>query len=161
MPGIVERLAVLIDERLLPERRRINLNVRAPKRVANQPPITQDISRAGRPLPLAKYLDEREQADPSWAGVRKSFAPYFGMMMQVLKKRRLQEEGGEALYVEQNHRAQLLYTEHDRELMEEAWQMMAAHREDLVSRSPAPAALPAPPPAVPRVLAMLQGGGGV
>ena len=47
--------------------------------------------------------------------------------------------------------------------MEEAWRMTTAHREELVSRSAAsvvaPAALPAPaPPAVPRVLAMLQGG---
>ena len=46
--------------------------------------------------------------------------------------------------------------------MEEAWRMTTAHREELVRRSPAPVipvALPAPaPPAVPRVLAMLQGG---
>ena len=35
-------------------------------------------------------------------------------------KRKLQEQGGEALYVEQNHRAQLLYTETDRTLMREA-----------------------------------------
>ena len=38
-----------------------------------------------------------------------------------------------------------------------ALQITAAHREDLVSRRAAPAALPAPPP-VPRVLALLQGG---
>ena len=69
---------------------------------------------------MAKYLDEREDADLSWGGVRKSFAPSFGMMMQVLKKRKLHEQGGEALYVEQNHRAQLLYTETDRTLMGEA-----------------------------------------
>ena len=42
------------------------------------------------------------------------------MMMQVLKKRKLHEQGGEALYVEQNRRAQLLYTETDRTLMGEA-----------------------------------------
>jgi len=39
--------------------------------------------------------------------------------------------------------------------------MAQAHREDLVNRSAAPvapAALPAPVPAMPRVLAMLQGG---
>ncbi len=80
------------------------------------------------------------------------------MLVQVLKKKKLKDEGRPAVYVEQNARPQLLYTEDDRELMEEAWAMTAAHREDLVSRSPAPAALPAPAaPAVPRVLAMLQG----
>ena len=36
--------------------------------------------------------------------------------------------------MEQNHRAQMLYTEEDRELMEEAWQLTAAHREDLTGR---------------------------
>ena len=65
------------------------------------------------------------------------------------------------LQLEHNQRPQLLYTEEDRELMEEAWAMTAAHREDLVSRSVVPvarAALPAPAsPAVPRVLAMLRG----
>jgi hypothetical protein len=54
--------------------------------------------------------------------------------------------------VEQNHRAQLLYTLEDRDLMQSAWELTAAHREDLMSRS---AAVAVPPP-VPRVLAMLQ-----
>ena len=84
------------------------------------------------------------------------------MLVQVLKKKKLKEEGRPAVYIEQNQSPQLLYTEEDRELMEEAWTMTAAHREDLVSRaSPAavaPAALPSPAPALPRVLAMLQGG---
>ena len=109
------------QERLDRDRQRINLNVRARKRPsAHDTPIARDISGAGRPLPLAKYLDEREEADPSWGGVRKSLTPFFGMMMQVLKKRKLHEQGGEALYVEQNHRARLLYTETDRALMAEA-----------------------------------------
>jgi hypothetical protein len=41
-------------------------------------------------------------------------------------------------------------TEHDRALMQEAWDMMAAHREELVTRMGAPAeALPAPPAPAP------------
>ena len=48
----------------------------------------------------------------------------------------------------------MLYTESDRPLMEAAWQMMEAHREDLVRRAGGQ-----PPPAaaggVPHVLAML------
>ena len=98
----------------------------------------------GRPFPVAKFLDQKEREDPT-----------FGMLVQVVKKRKLKEEGRPAVYVEQNQRPQILYTEDDRELMEEAWTMTAAHREDLVSRSDAPVALPAP--AVPRILAMLQG----
>ena len=79
------------------------------------------------------------------------------MLVQVLKKRKLKDEGRPAVYVEQNQRPQLLYTEGDRDLMDEAWTMTAAHREDLVSRSTAPAALPAAVAPMPRVLAMLQG----
>ena len=84
-----------------------------------------------RPLPLARFLDEKEGADRSWARVRRSFSPCFGMVMQVLKKKRLTEEGVRPTYVEQNHRAQLLYTEEDRSLMEEAWELTTAHREEL------------------------------
>jgi hypothetical protein len=56
----------------------------------------------------------------------------------------------------------MLYRESDRKLMEEAWAMATAHREDLLNRSASAPALPAPalpapvPPAVPRVIAMLQ-----
>ena len=38
------------------------------------------------------------------------------------------------MYIEQNHRPQLLYTQDDLELMEEAWQLTYAHREDLAGR---------------------------
>ena len=135
----------------------MNLNVRAPKRpLPRDPPIARSIAGAGRPFPVAKFLDEREREDPTWRETRRSFAPTFGMLVQVLKKTKLKEEGRPGVYVEQNARAQLLYTDEDRHLMEEAWGMSAAHREDLVSRSTTSAALPAPAPAVPRVLAMLQ-----
>ena len=108
VPGIIDKLAALIDERLLHDRQRINLNVRAPKRVANQPPISRDvrdISGAGRALPLAKYLDQKQTEDPSWHGIRKSLVPFFGMQMAVLKKRKLRQDGSDGIYVEQNHRA--------------------------------------------------------
>ena len=52
------------------------------------------------------------------------------MQVQVLKKNKLREQGKAAVYVEQNSRPQLLYAEDDRELMEEAWQLTAAHRND-------------------------------
>ena len=148
-----------IQERLGQGPQRVNLNVRAPKRpLPRDPPIARSIAGAGRPFPVAKFLDEREREDPTWRETRRSFAPTFGMLVQVLKKKKLKDEGRPAVYVEQNQRPQLFYTEADRELMEEAWTVTEAHREDLVSRSAAPAALPAPAPAVPRVLAMLQGG---
>ena len=51
--------------------------------------------------------------------------------------------------------AQLFYAESDRLLMDEAWEMLAAHREDLVTRVGGAAPLPALP-AVPPVLALLQ-----
>ena len=77
----------------------------------------------------------KEREDPSWNAVRRSFAPAFSMLVQVLKKKKLKEEGGSAVYVEQNHRPQLLYTTEDREIMEAAWELTTAHREDLAGRS--------------------------
>ena len=163
IPGIVARLTAHIDERLAQDRQRVNLNVRAPKRSSPyDPPITRNVAGVGRPLPLAKFLDEKAAADSSWCEVRRSLTPFFGMQMQILKKRKLRSEGAQAIYVEQNHRPQLLFTEGDRELMEEAWEMMSAHREELVARlrgpAPAVAALPAAPVplAVPRVIQMLR-----
>ena len=102
--------------------------MRAPKR-ARDPPIAGDISGAGRPLPLAKFLDQMEREDASWKRARRSFAPTFGMLMQVLKKQKLREQGAAPIYVEQLARAQLLYTEEDRALFERAWAMSEAHRE--------------------------------
>ena len=128
-----EQILARIYETLEHDRSRVNLNVRAPKRAAPYDhPIARDIAKAGRPLPVAKFLDQKEREDPAWRATRKSFAPTFGMLVQILKKNRLKLEGQPPVYVEQNHRPQLLYTEADRDLMEEAWQLTSAHREDLV-----------------------------
>ena len=135
LPVVVDRLTAHIDERLahLESRQRVNLNVRAPKRSSpHNAPIARNI--VGRPFPLARFLDEKEREDATWQGARRSFAPAFGTVVQVLKKKRLREDGVQPIFVEQNHRAQLLYTEDDRELMEEAWLLTKAHREDLAGR---------------------------
>ena len=105
-----------IQERLGRDHQHVNLNVRAPKRpLPRDPPIARDIAGAGRPFPVATFLDTEEREDPTWRETRRSFAPTFGMLIQVLKKKKLKEEGRPAVYVEQNQRAQLLYTEEDRE----------------------------------------------
>ena len=44
---------------------------------------------------------------------------------------RIKADGAQGIYVEQNHRPQLLYTDQGRPLMEEAWALTEAHREDL------------------------------
>ena len=156
VPVVIDKLSSYIDERLaqLGTRQVVNLNVRAPKRPASQlPQIACDISGAGRPFPIARFLDEKEREDASWKNVRKSFAPAFGMLTQVLKKKKLRDEGRQGVYVEQNHRAQMLYTEEDRELMEQAWELTAAHREDLAGRRGEPLAAV---PGRPSVIALLQ-----
>ena len=133
-----------IQERLDEDRTRVNLNVRAPKRAApHQPQIARDLVGAGRPFPVSRYLDEKEREDPTWAVARRSYAPAFSMTVQVLKKKKLREEGKAAVYVEQNHRPQLMYTEEDRCVFEEAWEMTTAHREDLAGRPGNPQAAPA------------------
>ena len=150
LPGMLDKLTAHIDERLghLEGRQRVNLNVRAPKRPAPYDvPIAQSIAGAGRPLPLAKFLDEKERLGPSWRAVRRSFAPTFGMVMTVLKKKQLKDAGRQPIYVEQNHRPQLLYTENDRALMENAWALSAAHRESL-SGGPRVAIADSRPPSV-------------
>ncbi len=130
-----EEMLARIHERLEHDRARVNLNVRAPKRASpHNPPITREIAVA--PFPIARFLDEKEQEDNTWGGVRRSFAPSFGMQVQILKKRKLRADGERPTYIEQNHRAQLYYTLADRPLMEEAWEMTAAHREELAGRCP-------------------------
>ena len=64
------------------------------------------------------------------------------MVVQILKKNKLAEQGAQPIYVEQNHRPQLLYTEEDRALVSEAWSMTAAHRSDLAGRQTQAVALP-------------------
>jgi len=151
------QLLARIHERLEQDRQRVNLNVRAPKRAApHQPQIARDIAGAGRPFPVARFLDQKEREDPTWKCARRSFVPTFGMQVQVLKKKKLKEEGKVAVYVEQNHRAQLLYTEDDRELMEEAWQLTTAHREDLAGGPGNPQAAPVAQDR-PSVMDMLRG----
>ena len=156
VPVMIDKLSSYIDERLahMGTRAVVNRNVRAPKRPASQlPQIACDISGAGRPFPIAKFLDQKEREDPTWSTARKSFAPAFGMLTQVLKKRKLRDDGRQGVYVEQNHRAQMIYTEDDRELMEQAWELSAAHREDLAGRCPHP---PAALQDKPSVIALLQ-----
>ena len=139
LPEVLDKLTAHIDERLahLQSKQRVNLNVRAPqkKTCLQDPPIASDIAGAGRPLPVSKFLDEKQQQDPSWKCVRKSFAPAFGMITQVMKKKKLRDDGAQPVYVEQNQRAQLLYTEADRELMQAAWDMTTAHRLELAARA--------------------------
>ena len=161
LPAVLERLTAHIDGRLahLESRQRVNLNVRAPKRAAaHNYPVLREIAQAGRPFPVAKFLDAKEREDPSWSCARKSFAPSFGMQVQVLKKRKLKADGAQGFYIEQNHRPQLLYTEEDRPLMEEAWVMTEAHREDLAGvRRPNVRALSAAS-SRPRVIDLLRAG---
>ena len=38
---------------------------------------------------LRMDFDVKEREDPSWKGVRRSFAPAFGTVVQVLKKKKL------------------------------------------------------------------------
>ena len=147
IPGMLDRITAHIDERLthLQSRQRVNLNVRAPKRPAPYArPLTRDISHAGRPFPVAKFIDEKKRADPTLKDVRKSFSPGFSMLVQILKKNQLRRVGAAAIYVEQNNRPQILYTEADRPIMEEAWGLTEAHREDLAGlRHSVAGALPA------------------
>ena len=97
---------------------------------------------------MARFLDEKEREDSTWKDVRRSFAPTFGMQVQVLKKKKLKDDGLQPTYVEQNYRTQLLYTEEDRGIMQAAWELTAAHRKDLAARPAHPQAAPQDRPSV-------------
>ena len=155
-----EQMLAHIHERLEHDRQRVNLNVWVPKRtVPHQHQITSDLALVGRPFPVARFLDEKERSDPTWKAARRSFAPTFGMMAQVLKKKKLREEGRAAVYIEQNHRPQILYTEADRPVMEEAWQLTSAHREDLAGLQGNPQEEALVVQSRPSVMDMLRGDG--
>ena len=142
------QLLARIHERMEHDRQRVNPNVRAPKRAGpHQPQIARDIAGT-RPFPVARFLGEKEREDPTWKDVRRSFAPTFGMQVQVLKKKKLKDDGLQPTYVEQNYRAQLLYTEEDRGIMQAAWELTAAHQEDLAARPAHPQAAPQDRPSV-------------
>ena len=106
------------------------------------PAAARNLAGVERPIPVASFLDTKEREDPTWKSARKLFAPTFRMQVQVLKKKKLKEEGRPALYIMQKRRPQLLYTEQDRALMEEAWELTAAHREDLAGRQGTPPVTP-------------------
>ena len=80
------------------------------------------------------------------------------MLIQVMKKKKMRDQGTQAIYVEQNSRPQLLYTEEDRPLMQEAWELISAHREDLAARyhEGVPAALVDRPSERPTVIDLLR-----
>ena len=138
-----QKILATIQERFEQDRQRVKLNVHATKRPApHRPQIPRDLAGVGRPYPVAKFIDSKNREDPSWKIARRSFAPAFSMQVQVLKKKKLKEEGRAAVYIEQNHRPQLLYTEEDRGLMEEAWELTTAHRDDLAGRPGNPQAAP-------------------
>ena len=85
-----ERMLARIQENLEQDRNRVNLNVRAPKRAAaNQPEVARNLSGVGRAYPVAKFLDNKEKEDPSWKSARRSFAPAFSTVVQILKKNKL------------------------------------------------------------------------
>ena len=70
-----------------------------------------------------------------------------------MKKKKLRDEGRQGAYVEQNHRAQILYVEEDRDLMEQSWELTTAHRKDLAGKRAEP---PAAVQDRPSVMALLQ-----
>ena len=72
----------------------LNLNVRSPKRLLQQQfgarsQVAIVAVGAGSPLPVAKFLDEKQRADPSWAPIRKSYAQNFTKVVMALHKKKL------------------------------------------------------------------------
>ena len=115
----------------------VNLNVRSPKRPLDQtasgPPLAIAANDGGRPLPVAKFLDEKGRQDHSWTSVRKSYMQNFTNVAMALHKKRLADAGLRPQYVWQNQRRQVYYGESHRDTLEEASGLTSAHREELVA----------------------------
>ena len=125
-------------------------NARKPIPRQSQCEIISEMSRDDTPESSLDLEDDTER-----------FLFAFNMQLQILKKKKLREEGKAAVYVEQNHRPQILYTEDDREIMEHAWELTAAHREDLAGQQGNPQGAPVLPDQAsrPNVMDMLQRSG--
>ena len=65
----------------------VNLNVRSPKRptqhAGREAPLAIAPVGGSRPLPIAKFLDEKQRLDPSWAPVRRSVVMRFSHVAQA------------------------------------------------------------------------------
>ena len=146
VPQLCETLRKHLDERFDALARRfeaqrgdniVNLNVRAPKRPlqngARQPPLSIAAVGGGQPLPVAKYLDEKQRLDPSFAQVRQTFKANFAHVAMALHKAKLADAGLRPQYVWQNQRRQIYYGEAHRPTLDEAWDLCGAHRHELMT----------------------------
>ena len=82
-------------------------------------------------FPIPKYLLELERSDPQFAGIKAAFTPSFGVLVHVLLKRSQRDSGQSPA----NMKQKFAYTEKERIIFDEAWDVSSGFRDSLVSKS--------------------------
>ena len=108
--------------------------------------LIADVANA-RPLSIPTFLQQKEEIDPDFARARKNFAPAFSILVSIIKQDALKASGRHLTHDGRRHN----YTEADKHVMQEAWELTCAFRESLLGRANASAS-----DARPSVMELLQ-----
>ena len=105
------------------------------KRARPAPYALLQSSTSNAPLTIPSYLNEQERRFPGFASIRKAFAPSFSTLVSMLKHEAVRNSGG------RSSSGKRAYTEKDRGVLNQAWDLSFAYREALASGQNRPSVL--------------------
>ena len=120
---VTEKLITKIDEHFVAMERRVRPVPYAP------------VAGNTKALTIPQYLNEREREVPGFAAIRKRFTPCFNTVVSMMKHQALRSSGRS--YGGQR----AFYTERDRPVLNEAWQLSSAYREAMTAGESGPTVL--------------------
>ena len=121
---VTEKLITKIDEHFVAMERRV--------RPAPYAPVGGNTKALTNP----QYLNEREREVPGFAAIRKRFAPSFNTVVAMLKHEAVRSSGRRSAGGKRT-----AYTEQDRPVLNEAWQLSCAYREAMAAGKNGPTVL--------------------
>ena len=121
---VTEKLITKIDEHFVAMERRV--------RPAPYAPVAGNT----KALTIPQYLNEREREVPGFAAIRKRFAPSFNTVVSMMKHQAARSSGRRS-----SGGKRAAYTEQDRPVLNEAWQLSCAYREAMAAGKNGPSVL--------------------
>ena len=121
---VTEKLITKIDEHFVAMERRVRPAPYAP------------VGGNTKALTIPQYLNEREREVPGFAAIRKRFAPSFNTVVTMLKHEAVRSSGRRSTGGKRT-----AYTEQDRPVLNEAWQLSCACREAMAAGKNGPTVL--------------------
>ena len=121
---VTEKLITKIDEHFVAMERRVRPAPYAP------------VGGNTKALTIPQYLNEREREVPGFAAIRKRFAPSFNTVVAMLKHEAVRSSGRRSTGGKRT-----AYTEQDRPVLNEAWQLSCAYREAMAAGKNGPTVL--------------------